>query len=126
MKSSTLTAGRPGATPKCAVLWVGAVLLAGVSPVLGAPLTAEQGARLDHLLRHDCGSCHGMTMKGGLGPALLPATLQDRDEDGLVQMILFGNPARAMPPWEGLLDEAEARWIVRRLKQGLNEREPKP
>ena len=125
MKSSISTARRPATLNRC-VAWAGLALLVAAGPVSAASLTAEQGARLDHLLRHDCGSCHGMTMKGGLGPALLPASLQDRDEDGLVQMILFGNPARAMPPWEGLLDEAEARWIVRSLKHGLDEREPKP
>lgn len=125
MKSSISTAPQP-TVPNRWVAWGGLALLVAAGPVSAASLTAEQGARLDHLLRHDCGSCHGMTMKGGLGPALLPATLQDRDEDGLVQMILFGNPARAMPPWEGLLDEVEARWIVRRLKHGLDEREPKP
>lgn len=83
-------------------------------------LGRDHAEQLDHLLRHDCGSCHGMTMKGGLGPALLPATLRDRDEDGLVQMILYGNPAKAMPPWGALLTETEARWIVRRLKRGLD------
>ena len=30
---------------------------------------------LQYFIKHDCGSCHGMTLKGGLGPALLPETL---------------------------------------------------
>lgn len=81
-------------------------------------ISPKRQASLEYLLRQDCGSCHGMTLKGGLGPALLPEALRDRDEDGLVMMILDGNPERAMPPWRGQLSEAEARWLARRLKQG--------
>lgn len=101
-----------------------ALAVAGVQ-VSAASLSPERTARLDHLLRHDCGSCHGMTMKGGLGPALLPDRLADRDEDGLIDMILYGNPGRAMPPWRDFLGEDDARWLVRRLKQGLDEGESK-
>jgi cytochrome c55X len=104
-------------------LALAAVLLAAAGlPAAAQEVSGDHADRLDHLLRHDCGSCHGMTMKGGLGPALLPATLRDRDEDGLVQMILYGNPAKAMPPWGQLLTETEARWIVRRLKRGIDRR----
>ena len=84
-------------------------------------VVSENEQRLEYLLRHDCGSCHGMTMKGGLGPPLLPSTLEERDEDDLVEMILHGNPARAMPPWNALLTTSDARWIARRLKQGLDD-----
>ena len=82
-------------------------------------LPAETEARLSHLVRHDCGSCHGMTLKGGLGPALLPEALDAYDDDSLVQVILGGIPDKAMPPWRDLLSESEARWIVRRLKEGF-------
>lgn len=82
------------------------------------PLSLADKERLDHLLRHDCGSCHGMTMKGGLGPSLLPEDLREHDEDSLVDFILFGNPQKAMPPWGELLKPHEVRWIVRRLKTG--------
>ena len=104
------------------VLRVLALAVALTVPALAGAddMDAGRAERLDHLLRQDCGSCHGMTMKGGLGPALLPATLKDRDEESLVQMILYGNPAKAMPPWGPLLSEAEARWIVRRLKNGMD------
>lgn len=112
------------------VLRVMALATALIVPALveaGADgISVVRAERLDRLLRQDCGSCHGMTMKGGLGPPLLPATLKDRDEDGLVQMILYGNPAKAMPPWGPLIGEAEARWIVRRLKTGMDkEGEPR-
>ena len=40
------------------------------------PAPARQ-QELVHLVRQDCGSCHGMRLAGGLGPALLPARLAD-------------------------------------------------
>ena len=55
MKSSISTARRL-ATLNRWVAWAGLVLLVAAGPVSAASLTAEQGARLDHLLRHDCGS----------------------------------------------------------------------
>lgn len=93
--------------------------MAAVSASADSTVSAHE-QQLEHLLKHDCGSCHGMTMKGGLGPPLLPASLKERDEDDIVQMILHGSPAKAMPPWGALLTASDARWIARRLKQGLD------
>ena len=56
-----------------------------------------------------------MTLKGGLGPALLPADLAGKPTDSLVATILQGRPGTAMPPWERFVNEAEARWIVDKL-----------
>ena len=71
------------------------------------------------LLRHDCGSCHGLTMKGGLGPPLLPGTLAGKDEAALATIILDGVPGKPMPPWRFELQPDEARWLVDRLREGL-------
>ena len=79
---------------------------------------AERQAQLLYLLKHDCGSCHGMTRKGGLGPALLPENLRDRPEELLVNTILDGRPGTPMPPWRGELSEADARWLVEALNRG--------
>jgi cytochrome c55X len=75
--------------------------------------------RLVRLVRQDCGSCHGLTLKGGLGSPLLPATLADKPPESLVATILHGRPGTAMPPWRGLLTEQEAQWIVERLQAGF-------
>ena len=71
------------------------------------------------LVRQDCGSCHGLTLQGGLGPALLPETLQDKPADYLQFVILHGRPGTAMPPWKRFLSETEATWIVANLQKGF-------
>ncbi len=81
-------------------------------------LTKQRRQQLLHLLHQDCGSCHGMTLKGGLGPPLLAPNLQNQSEQALTAVILFGRPTTAMPPWEHILSESEARWLARYLKNG--------
>ncbi|NGZ06819.1 MAG: cytochrome c [Magnetococcales bacterium] len=81
-------------------------------------VTQARQNQLVHLLRHDCGSCHGMTLKGGLGPPLLPENLVGKDAQWLEDVIHYGVPERAMPPWEGLLTRAEIRWLVEQLLKG--------
>jgi len=79
----------------------------------------DRAGELTALVREDCGSCHGMTLKGGLGAPLLPGDLEGKDAASLAAIILDGVPGTPMPPWRGLLSEADARWIAERLKQGL-------
>lgn len=93
-------------------LWVGTV--AGASE---PPLARQQ--ELIHLVRQDCGSCHGLRLGGGLGSPLTPEALRERPAEGLVATILYGRPGTAMPPWKAFLSEAEAEWIVRKLVEGF-------
>ena len=71
------------------------------------------------LLKHDCGSCHGLSLAGGLGPALDRRSLAGKPAEYLESLILRGRPGTAMPGWQGLLDEQDARWIARALKEGF-------
>lgn len=90
--------------------------------LIATPATAAEPERVDALttmLVQDCGSCHGLTMKGGLGTPLTPEVLEGRDADALVDTILDGRPGTAMPPWGPLLSRDEARWMVDRLKEGF-------
>lgn len=87
--------------------------------VLAQPLSPERQQELRYLVRQDCGSCHGLTLKGGLGPAITPQALANRNAEGLAVIILDGIPDTAMPPWRPLLTEAEARWIGAELLKGL-------
>ncbi len=84
------------------------------------PAPARQ-QELVPLVRQDCCSGHGMRLAGGLGPALLPARLADWPDESLVATILHGRPGTAMPGWQRFMNEAEAGWIVARLKQGFPE-----
>ena len=82
------------------------------------PASARE-QQLIRLVRHDCGSCHGMTLAGGLGPALSKEALAQRPQAYLQQVILHGLPGTAMPPWRGLLSEQDAAWIARELQRGF-------
>ena len=88
--------------------------------VLALPAFAEippdRAAELEHLVLQDCGSCHGLTMKGGLGRPLTREALAEADRDTLALIVLDGLPGTAMPPWRPLLTEAEALWIADYLK----------
>jgi cytochrome c55X len=79
----------------------------------------ERRAALVELVRQDCGSCHGLMMKGGLGPSLEPRALAGKDAEFLGYVILHGRRGTPMPPWREHLSEAEAQWIVEQLKKGL-------
>jgi len=95
----------------------GLALVAAAEPMLTPPEPARRAA-LTHLVLHDCGSCHGLTLKGGLGPALTPAALAGKTAEELRATILNGRPGTPMPPWRGFLTEAEADWLVRALQRG--------
>jgi len=98
-----------------------AVLLLSValSQTARADPSAARQADLVYQLRQDCGACHGMTLKGGLGPPLLPTALADKPNNALVETILDGRPGTPMPPWAFEITPDEAAWLVRRLKEGL-------
>ncbi len=110
-------------------MWLKTIILllllssaAGMSSLTGAPANALDSARereLTHLVRQDCGSCHGMTLKGGLGGPLLPESLVDLESESIASIILGGVPGKPMPPWEGQLSEEDAMWIAKNLKEGF-------
>jgi len=99
-----------------AMLAVAATMLASPATADDALAPARQEA-LRHLLRHDCGACHGLTLRGGLGPPLRPEALQGRSVEGLTEVILNGVAGTPMPPWGRLLTRQEAAWLARRLKK---------
>jgi cytochrome c55X len=109
-------------------MWAGRLAAGAVGCLAAASLVAAEpaGARRDeltHLVRQDCGSCHGMTLKGGLGPALTRDALRDKPAESLVVTVLHGRPGTPMPPWRAFVSEAEAAWIVKQLQEGtLGER----
>ena len=105
--------GMPRLVPMLALLFA-----AGAAPAADVPAAARR-AQLIEMVRQDCGACHGLTLRGGLGPSLEPAKLAGRDVEQLGFVILNGRRGTPMPPWRGHLTEDEARWIAELLKQGL-------
>lgn len=94
------------------------LLAAGAAQAAADPHPARQ-RELIYRLRQDCGSCHGLTLKGGLGPSLLPAALAGKPDDYLAEVIRKGVPRTPMPPWAFEISPDEARWLAARLKAGL-------
>jgi cytochrome c55X len=103
------------ALPRVALL----VLLLAAPTASAGGIPPHRADGLMDLLVQDCGSCHGLTMKGGLGPALLPAELDGKPNEVLETIILDGVPGTPMPPWRPLLTPDEVAWMVDRLKEGL-------
>lgn len=100
-----------------------ALLLITSCILITSPSMAEIGSarqsELLYMLKHDCGSCHGMTLKGGLGPSLLPEALSGKPAGLLVSTILDGRPNTAMPPWKNMLTQGEAEWLTAQLLRGV-------
>lgn len=101
-------------------------LLAWGNLAWGAETIEVDGARLVHLVRQDCGACHGLTLGGGLGPPLTPSALADKPAESLVATVIHGRRGTPMPPFAPFLSEGEARWIVDHLKTGFPEDRGRP
>lgn len=97
--------------------------------LLGASAAFSQGAAPDvgrdrqtqliRMVRQDCGSCHGIQLTGGLGPALTRDRMADFPLDSLFSTIYHGRPGTPMPGWKTMMSEADARWIAIQLQSGF-------
>jgi cytochrome c55X len=97
-------------------------LLAAALVMATATARADRDdAALRHLVRHDCGSCHGLRLTGGLGPALTPDAIAGRPAAWLRAVILNGVPGTAMPGWRGVVTEDEAARIATMLEEKIHE-----
>ena len=100
--------------PKSSATWVLLCLAGHVSA--DEPATARQQAIIK-LLKNDCGACHGLTLKGGLGPSLLPQALSNKSDEWLLQTIQQGRAGTPMPPWRDFLSKDETLWLIKKLRQ---------
>ena len=94
------------------------LLFAAGTAVADPGIPPERQAELRNLLSQDCGSCHGLTFHGGLGPALTPAALAGKAPATLREVILNGRTGTPMPPWKTFMNVNEAQWLVQLLLQG--------
>lgn len=93
-------------------------MLCSLQTGLAAEPSPERQTTLRNLLKNDCGACHGLTLRGGMGPALLPESLDGKPDDFLVATILNGRKGTAMPPWQTFMNHDEAAWLVGVLRKG--------
>lgn len=95
------------------------LMLCFASPAMLADEPTRSPDDLGNLVVQDCGSCHGLTLKGGLGPPLRPENLSHLPEAAITAIISEGVPGTAMPPWKPLLAPADIEWISHQLKAGV-------
>ena len=74
-----------------------ALLLLACGPALAQAVPAVRAAELVRIVRQDCGSCHGMRLTGGLGPALTREALAEKHVPALAATIIHGRPGTPMP-----------------------------
>ena len=101
------------------VIWVVLFLAPGIAlggDDDGRPPSEQD--RLANLVIQDCGSCHGLTLRGGLGPPLRPENLAHLPVEAIAAIVSEGVPGSAMPPWKPLLSPEEIHWISEQLKSG--------
>ncbi|MCW8878432.1 MAG: cytochrome c [Kangiellaceae bacterium] len=98
----------------------GLVALATSNNASANELTPKQKQELIYLLKQDCGSCHGLTMQGGLGPALLKKNLKGKPLNYIEIVISEGRPGTPMPPWKEILTKAEIHFIAEYLLSDSN------
>ena len=100
--------------------WVAAsVLLPAAGFAAELSIAPERQQQLVRMVRQDCGSCHGMLLTGGLGPALTREALADKPVAAMAATIFHGRPGTPMPGWKPMLSETEALWIAEKLLAGF-------
>jgi len=100
------------------VLSLGLLISPLVTVFANDELSVERQQFLRNLLIQDCGSCHGLKLKGGLGPALLPERLKHQPATLITSTILNGRPGTAMPAWKAILSNQDAQWMATQLQHG--------
>jgi len=92
------------------------LVLMFVAFIVRADVSAARILELQHLIKHDCGSCHGMTLNGGLGPSLQAKSLRDKSDELLFVTISEGRAGTPMPAWKSLLTENDITVIINLLR----------
>lgn len=81
--------------------------------------TERSPDELMHLLKQDCGSCHGMRLKGGLGPELSKEKMGQLGVGGIYAVVKYGRPGTAMPSWSAILSDNEIEFLANKLVEGV-------
>jgi cytochrome c55X len=100
----------------------GVAVLAPTVPARASDVSPERQGELLDMVGSVCANCHGPTLAGAVGPPLTPNALAGKDPGMLADTIVNGRPGTPMPPFSGLVDDDEARWLVEQLMEGLPDR----
>ncbi len=92
-------------------------LLALIPTMALAGIDDYRQEELRYMLEQDCGSCHGLTRKGGLGTPLLPENMINKSDEYLLEVITNGIEGTPMPPWNALLTQEEIKWMIKELRE---------
>ena len=96
---------------KTSAIWFTLNLLVALPLFAESEMAVERQQYLLNFLKQDCGSCHGLTMRG--------ENLAGKSTEYLTATILDGRPGTAMPPWKPVLSDEDAQWMAERLLQGM-------
>lgn len=88
------------------------------SSSFAAEPSAEKQAEIKRLLQNTCSSCHGVDLKGAIGPALKPETLGSKSDELLIDTIYNGRKGTMMSSWKASMNKDEIAWLVGILKNG--------
>lgn len=91
--------------PATALLWIGCMAHAGAAHAQAAPDAAA-------LYQQHCAACHGAQRLGGMGPALLPESLERLRKPAVQRVIEQGRIATQMPGFADKLDAAQIAALV--------------
>lgn len=88
------------------------------SSSFAAEPSAEKQAEIRTMLKNTCSSCHGVDLKGAIGPALKPETLGNKADEMLIDTIYNGRKGTMMSSWKASMNKDEIAWLVGILKSG--------
>ncbi|NMM80232.1 cytochrome C oxidase Cbb3 [Acidovorax sp. SRB_14] len=100
------------------LLWMGHGLAQAQAPAPApaqtAPPTAPAGAAIaaGALYQQHCAACHGVTRTGGMGPALLPESLERLRKKDALAVVQQGRPATQMGGYAAQLSDHEIASVV--------------
>ena len=99
-------------------MWRIGLILVISGTVLAEPIEISESRKksLINLLKNDCGACHGLTLKGGLGSSLRAKDLAGKSNALLVSTIQNGRKGTAMPPWKKFISRQETFWLIDYLR----------
>jgi cytochrome c55X len=80
--------------------------------------SAEKQAEIRTMLKNTCSACHGVDLKGAIGPALKPETLANKADEMLIDTIYNGRKGTMMSSWKAMMNKDDIAWLVGVLKSG--------